>query len=86
MDAETLANACRGMFVVMRTNSVRAAHLTRERDMLLRSRDKYRLTLELRAARLRTLAQELGREAENLYIVEPRAESERPSERSHYDE
>jgi hypothetical protein len=86
MDAETLANACRGMFVAMRTHSARAARLTRERDMLLRSRDEARFTLELRAARLRTLAQELGREADNLYIVEPRADSERPLKRSHYDE
>jgi hypothetical protein len=53
---------------------------------MLRSRDEARFTLELRAARLRTLAQELGREANNLYIVGPRAESERPLKRSHYDE
>jgi hypothetical protein len=86
MDAETLANACRRMFVAMRTYSARAARLTRERDMLLRSRDEARFTLDLRAARLRTLAQELGREADNLCIVEPRAESERPLKRSHYDE
>jgi hypothetical protein len=52
--------------------------------MLLRSRDEAMFTLYLRAARLRTLAQELGREAENLYIVEPRAEAERPLKRSHY--
>jgi hypothetical protein len=70
MDAETLANACRGIFVAMRTLSVRAARLTRERDMLLRSRDEAMFTLELRAARLRTMAQELGREADNLYIVD----------------
>jgi hypothetical protein len=86
MDAETLANACRVMFVAMRTHSARAARLTREREMLLRSRDEARFTLELRAARLRTLAQGLGREADNIYIVEPRAESERPLKRSHYDE
>jgi hypothetical protein len=86
MDAETLANACRGMFVAMRTHSARAALLIRERDMLLRSRDEARFTLELRAARLRTSAQKLGREADNLYIVEPRAEPERPLKRSHYDE
>jgi hypothetical protein len=86
MDAETLATACRGMFVAMRTHSARAACLTRERYILLRSRDEARFTLELRAARLRTLAQELGREADYLYIVEPRAESERPLKRSHYDE
>jgi hypothetical protein len=86
MDAETLANSCRGMFVAMRTHSARAARLTRERDMLLRSREEDRYTLELRAARLRTLAQKLGREADNLYIVEPRAEPERPLKRSHYDE
>jgi hypothetical protein len=86
MDAETLATACPGMIVAMRTHSARAARLTRERDMLLRSRDEARLTLESRAARLRTLAQELGREADNLYIVEPRADSERPLKRSRYDE
>jgi hypothetical protein len=86
MDTETLATACRGMFVAMRTHSTRAARLTRERDMLLRYRDKARLNLELRAARLRTLAQELGLEADNIYIVEPFAESERPLKRSHYDE
>jgi hypothetical protein len=74
------------MFVAMRTHSARAARLTRESDILLRSREEARFTLELRAARLRTLAQELGREADNLYIVEPRAESERPLKRSHYDE
>jgi hypothetical protein len=45
MDAETLATACRGMFVAMSTHSARAARLTRERDMLLRSRDESRLTL-----------------------------------------
>jgi hypothetical protein len=56
MDAETLANACRGMFVAMLTDSARAARLTRERDMLLRSRDEAKFTLELRAARMRTLA------------------------------
>jgi hypothetical protein len=86
MDAETLANACRGMFVAMRTLSARAARLTRGRDMLLPSRDEARLKFELSAARLRTLAQEMGREAENLYIIEPRAEWERPLKRSHYDE
>ena len=86
MDVETLATACRGMFVAMRTHSARAARLTRERDMLLRSRDEARFALELRAVRLRTLAQELGREAENLYTVEPRPESDRPLKRSHYDD
>jgi hypothetical protein len=84
MDAETLAS--RGMFVAMRTHSARAARLTRERDMILRSRDEARFTLELRAARLRTWAQELGLEADYLYIVEPRAEWERRLKRSHYDE
>jgi hypothetical protein len=69
MDAQTLANACRGMFVAMRTHSARAARLTREREMLLRSRDEARFTLELRAARLRTLAQELGREAESRVLI-----------------
>jgi hypothetical protein len=63
MDAETLANACRGMFVAMRTHCARAARLTRERDILLRCRDEARFTLELRAARLRTFDQELGRAA-----------------------
>jgi hypothetical protein len=86
MNNETLANACRGMFMEMRTHSARAARLTRERDMLLGSRDEARFTLELRAARLWTLAQELGCEAETLYVVEPRTESERPLKRSHYDE
>jgi hypothetical protein len=86
MDVETLANACPGMFVAMRTHSARAVRLNSERDMLLRSRDEARLTLELRAARLRTLAQELGREAENLYVVEPRTESERPLKCSNYEE
>ena len=70
----------------MRTHSARAARLARERDMLLRSRDEARFALELRAVRLRTLAQELGREAENLYTVEPRPESDRPLKRSHYDD
>jgi hypothetical protein len=74
------------MFVAMSTHSAHAARLTRERDMLLRSRDEVRFTLELRAGRLLTLAQELGREADNLYILEPRAESERPLKRSKYDE
>jgi hypothetical protein len=86
MDAETLVNACRGMFVAMRTHSTRAARLTRERDMLLSYRDEDRFTLELRAARLRTLARELGGEAENLCVVEPRAESELPLKRSHCDD
>jgi hypothetical protein len=44
MDAETLANTCRGMFVAMRTHSARAARLTREHDMLFSSRDEVRFT------------------------------------------
>jgi hypothetical protein len=74
------------MFLVMRTRAPRAARLTRERALLLRSRDEVRFTLYLRAARLRTLAQELVREAENLYLMEPSPESERPLKRFHYDE
>jgi hypothetical protein len=45
MDAETLANACSGMFVAMRTHSTRADRLTRERNMLFRSRDKAKVHL-----------------------------------------
>jgi hypothetical protein len=54
--------------------------------MLVRSRDEDRFKLELLAARLRTLAQELGCEAENLYVMEPHADSGRPLKSSHYDE
>jgi hypothetical protein len=86
MDAEAMANACRGMFLAMRTQAVRAEQLTRERDALRRERDEAEFTLGLRAVRLRTLAQELDREAASLSAVESRQEVDRPHKRSRYDE
>jgi hypothetical protein len=86
MDAEAMENACRGMFLAMRTQAARAEQLARERDTLRRERDKAEFTLGLLAVRLRTLAQELEREAANLSAVEPRPEAERPRKRSRYDE
>jgi hypothetical protein len=86
MDAEAMANACRGMFLEIRTQAARAEQLARERDTLRRERDEAEFTLGLRAVRLRNLAQELEREAASISAVESRPEVERPHKRSRYDE
>jgi hypothetical protein len=86
MDAEAMTNSCRGMFLAKRTHAVRAEQLNRERDALRRERDEAEFTLGLRAVRLRTLAQELDREAASISAVESRLEVDRPHKRYRYDE
>jgi hypothetical protein len=86
MNAEVIANACRWMFLAMRTQAARAEQLARQQDTLRRERDEADFNLGLRAVRLRTVAQELEREVANLSAVESRPEAERPHKRSRYDE
>jgi hypothetical protein len=86
MDAEAMANSCRGMFLAMRTQAARAEQLARERDTLRREREEAEFNLGLRAVRPWTLAQELELEAANFSVVESRPETERQNKRSRYDE
>jgi hypothetical protein len=86
MDAGVVAAALRGMFLSMQAQAARADRRTRERDELLRERDESGFSRSLRAARLRTLAKELEKEADSLSGVEPRVEDERPSKRARYED
>jgi hypothetical protein len=64
--------------LVMHTLSARAAHLSGERDMLPGSFNEAIFTWEIPAARPRSLLQILGREVENLYVLETHPKSGHP--------
>jgi hypothetical protein len=63
------------MFYILRKQrgrrSARAAQLSGERDLLPGSYNEASYTWEISAARQRSWAQGLGREAENFYVLEP---------------
>jgi hypothetical protein len=81
-----MANACRGIFLAMRTQAASAERLARERDALLRDRDEAGFDLGWSAVPLQTLAQELDHEATSFSAVEPRPGSERPTNWTRYDD
>jgi hypothetical protein len=58
--------------------SARAAQLSGELDLLSGSYNEPSFTWKISAARQRSRAQGLGREAENLYVLEPHPESGHP--------